>query len=149
MTDFSAMTACGECCAACPKRLDGRCPGCMEADGHVPEWAESGRCKVHACARDHHVQFCGLCAEFPCSELPSLISWNPADEIIHIFSEHASWADRDEMRGGMYLREYTALSRLCGGLSSGKQVILLNGPSSSGKSCGKSRTDGVSLRKNR
>jgi chloramphenicol 3-O phosphotransferase len=34
----------------------------------------------------------------------------------------------------MYLREYTALSRLCGGAASGRQAILLNGPSSSGKS---------------
>ena len=269
MTDFSTITACGECCTGCPKKLDGRCPGCIEADGRVPEWAESGRCKVHACTRDHGVQFCGLCAEFPCAKLPSLISWNPdivermtalrneykrivkiigdnyfgkwnktrtacrgiiirdnrlllsyetvtgkwmlpggglesgederaccirevseetgfrihptncvleideyyedfkwvnryffgkvtgetaihlterekeagmeprwlpPDEIIRIFSEHASYADTDEMRRGMYLREYTALSRLCGGVSSGKQVILLNGPSSSGKS---------------
>ena len=77
MTDFSTITACGECCIGCPKKLDGRCPGCIEADGRVPEWAESGRCKVHACARDHHVQFCGLCAEFPCAKLLSLISWNP------------------------------------------------------------------------
>ena len=269
MTDFSTITACGECCVGCPKKLDGRCPGCIEADGRVPEWAESGRCKVHACARDHHVQFCGLCAEFPCAKFPSLISWNPdivekmtalrneyrriveivgdnyfgkwdktrtacrgiiirdnrlllsydtvtgqwmlpgggleagedereccirevaeetgflinptgcvleideyyedfkwvnryffgeitgetavhltdrekevgmeprwlpLDEIIHIFSKHASYAVTDEMRRGMYLREYTALSRLCGGVSFGKPVILLNGPSSSGKS---------------
>ena len=269
MTDFSTITACGECCAECPEKLDGRCPGCIEADGCVPEWAESGRCKVHACAKDHHVQFCGLCAEFPCAKLPSLVPWNadiveqmtalrneygrivkivggnyrgkwnktrtacrgiiirenrlllsyetvtrqwmlpgggleadederkccirevaeetgfrirptdcvleideyyedfkwinryffgeaigetavhlterekevgmeprwlPLDEIIRIFSEHASYADTDEMRRGMYLREYTALSRLCGGVSSGKQAILLNGPSSSGKS---------------
>ena len=269
MTDFSTLTACGECCVGCPKKLDGRCPGCIDADGQVPEWAESGRCKVHACTRNHHVQFCGLCAEFPCAKLPSLISWNPdivermtalrneykrivkiigdnyfgkwnktrtacrgiiirdnrlllsyetvtgqwmlpggglesgederaccirevseetgfrihptncvleideyyedfkwvnryffgevtgetaihlterekeagmeprwlpPDEIIRIFSEHASYADTDEMQRGMYLREYTALSRLCGGVSSGKQVILLNGPSSSGKS---------------
>ena len=269
MTDFSTITACGECCVGCPKKSDGRCPGCIEADGRVPEWAESGRCKVHTCAKDHHVQFCGLCAEFPCAKLPSLISWNPdiveqmtalrneyrrivdiigdnyfgkwdktrtacrgiiirdhrlllsyetvtgqwmlpgggleagedereccvrevaeetgflirptdcvleideyyedfkwvnryffgevtgettvhlterekevgmeprwlpLDRIIHIFSEHASYADTDEMRRGMYLREFTALSRLCGGVSSGKQIILLNGPSSSGKS---------------
>ena len=60
--------------------------------------------------------------------------WLPLDEIIQIFSEHASFADSNEMRRGMYLREYTALSKLCGGVSSGKQVILLNGPSSSGKS---------------
>gem|GEM_PF-130090 len=269
MTDFSTITACGECCIGCPKKMDGRCPSCIEADGRVPEWAESGRCKVHACARDHHVQFCGLCAEFPCRKLPSLISWNPniveqmtalrneyrrivkivgenylgkwaetrtscrgiiirdgrlllsyeavtgqwmlpggrreagederaccirevaeetgflirptdcvleideyyentrwvnryffgevtgetamhltdreeaagmeprwlpPDKIIRIFSEHASWADADEMRRGLYLREYTALNRLCGGVSFGKQVILLNGLSSSGKS---------------
>ena len=269
MTDFSAITACGESCSGCAKKLDGRCPGCIEADGHVPEWAESGRCRVHACTRSHHVQFCGLCPEFPCPELPSLIAWNPdivermtalrneykrivrivgsnycgqwnktrtacrgivirgnrlllsfetvtgqwmlpgggleageeereccirevaeetgflicptecvleidefygdcrwvnryffgevtgetavrlterekevgmeprwlpLDQIIDIFSAHASYAGTDEMRRGMYLREYTALSRLCGGVSSGRQVILLNGPSSSGKS---------------
>ena len=269
MTDFSKITACGECCAECPKKLDGRCPGCMEADGRVPEWAESGRCRVHACTREHGVQFCGLCSEFPCAQLTSLVSWNPdiaehmtalkneykriiqivgdnyfgkwdktrtacrgivirdnrlllsyetvtgqwmlpgggieagedeqeccirevaeetgfrirpsdcvleideyyedfkwvnryffgevtgetairltdrerevgmeprwlpLDEIIRIFSGHASYADTDEMRRGMYLREYTALNKLCGGVSAGRQVILLNGPSSSGKS---------------
>ena len=41
--------------------------------------------------------------------------WLPPDEILRIFSEHASYADKDEMRRGMYLREYTALSKLCGG----------------------------------
>ena len=76
MTDFSTITACGECCAECPKKLDGRCPGCIEADGRVPEWAESGRCRVHACTREHRVQFCGLCAEFPCEKLPQMIFWN-------------------------------------------------------------------------
>ena len=269
MTDFSTITACGESCAACPKKQDGRCPGCKEADGRIPEWNESGRCRVHACAGKHQVQFCGLCPEFPCKRLPSLVSWNPdivehmtalkneyrriiridgdnyigswhktrtacrgivirdgklllscetvsgrwmlpgggmedgenekaccirevaeetgfvirptdcvleideyyqdfkwvnryffgdvtgetaihltegekavrmeprwlaLDEIIRIFSEHASWAGTDEMRRGMYLREYTALQTLCGGASTGKQVILLNGPSSGGKS---------------
>ena len=77
MTDFTTLTACGECCTECPKKLDGKCPGCIESDGYVPEWAESGRCKVHACTREHHVQFCGLCAEFPCEKLPGMISWNP------------------------------------------------------------------------
>ena len=268
-TDFSTITACGECCTGCPKKLDGRCPGCIEADGHVPEWAESGRCRVHACARKHGVQFCGLCPEFPCDHLTEIVSWNPdiqehmtalkneyrkiveiigdnyfgkwnrtrtacrsivirdhklllsyetatgqwmlpgggleagedeqecciretaeetgyrirvsdcvleideyyedfkwvnryffgevagqapvrlterekevgmeprwlpLDEIIGIFSGHASYADTDEMRRGMYLREYTALRKLCGGVSAGAQAVLLNGPSSSGKS---------------
>ena len=118
MTDFTTITACGECCTGCPKKLDGRCPGCIEADGRVPEWAESGRCKVHACTRDHGVQFCGLCAEFPCAELSSLIHWNP--DIVEQMT-----ALRDE---------YRRIVKLCGGVSSGKQVILLNGPSSSGKS---------------
>ena len=31
---------------------------------------------MHACTREHYVQFCGLCAEFPCEKLPSLITWN-------------------------------------------------------------------------
>ena len=53
MTDFSTITACGECCVGCAKKIEGSCPGCIEADGHVPEWTESGRCKVHACAREH------------------------------------------------------------------------------------------------
>ena len=35
--------------------------------------------------------------------------WLPLDDIIKIFSEHNSYADTDEMRRGMYLREYTAL----------------------------------------
>ena len=40
--------------------------------------------------------------------------WLPPDEIIDIFSKHASYAETDEMRRGMYLREYTALTRLLG-----------------------------------
>ena len=38
--------------------------------------------------------------------------WLPVDEILGIFSKHASYADTDEMRRGMYLREYTALKTL-------------------------------------
>ena len=83
MTDFSTLTACGECCVGCSKKLNGSCPGCVEADGCVPEWAESGRCKIHACARDHGVQFCGLCELFPCEKLSAMIPWN-ADIIDHL-----------------------------------------------------------------
>ena len=269
MTDFSRLTACGGCCDKCPKKQDRSCPGCLEADGRVPEWAESGRCRIHVCTREHRVPFCGLCGEFPCEQLPQLVSWNPdiveqmtalrneyrrivqivgenyagewhqtrtacrgivirngklllsyetatgqwmlpggglesgeeerdccirevaeetgyrirpsecvleideyyedfkwvnryffgevtgqtavrlterekevgmeprwlpLEEILRIFSGHASYAETDEMRRGMYLREYTALSRLCGGVPAHRQAILLNGPSSSGKS---------------
>ena len=38
--------------------------------------------------------------------------WLPVDEIMDIFSKHASYADSDEMRRGIYLREYTALCEL-------------------------------------
>ena len=38
--------------------------------------------------------------------------WLPVAEILGIFSRHASYADTDEMRRGMYLREYTALCAL-------------------------------------
>ena len=75
--DFTHITACGESCVKCPKKLDGRCPGCIEADGVVPEWAQSGRCKIHACAHDHGVQICALCSEFPCGKVTELIHWNP------------------------------------------------------------------------
>lgn len=77
MIDFEMITACGECCYGCTKKENGTCPGCIESDGKVPEWAESGRCKIHACARKHKVQFCGMCSEFPCFELPKIIHWNP------------------------------------------------------------------------
>ncbi len=75
--DFTTLTACGECCTGCPKKAEGLCKGCIEADGYVPEWADSGRCKVHECARNHQVSFCGLCPHFPCEQLPALIHWNP------------------------------------------------------------------------
>ena len=75
--DFALITACGECCKGCKKKESGICKGCIEADGYVPEWAESGMCRIHACTREHGVTFCGLCSEFPCEELPKIIHWNP------------------------------------------------------------------------
>ena len=35
--------------------------------------------------------------------------WLSLDAIVEIFSKHNSYADTDEMRRGMYLREFTAL----------------------------------------
>ena len=77
MVDFSTITACGECCIGCSKKKDGSCPGCIETDGRVPEWAGSGMCKIHACCKEHNARFCGSCSEFPCEKLPQMISWNP------------------------------------------------------------------------
>ncbi len=75
--DFLTITACGECCGGCKKKMDGLCQGCIESDGHCKEWAQSGRCPVYECAKQHKVQFCGLCSEFPCNELTTKIHWNP------------------------------------------------------------------------
>ena len=47
----------------------GICQGCIESDGHCMEWTQSNSCPTHKCAREHKVQFCGLCPEFPCDKL--------------------------------------------------------------------------------
>lgn len=89
--NLERITACGECCDACEKKRGGLCAGCIESDGRVPEWAESGRCPVHACSRAHGVRFCGLCAAFPCPQLPELIFWNP-DVVEHMRALARQWA---------------------------------------------------------
>lgn len=71
------ITACGECCDDCEKKRGGLCAGCIESDGRVPEWKDSGRCRIHACARAHGVRFCGICDEFPCGQLTAIVHWNP------------------------------------------------------------------------
>ncbi len=76
-TPYQRITACGECCDGCPKFLDGRCRGCIDADGVVPEWSDSGRCVVHACTREHGVRFCGECPAFPCPDITKKIHWKP------------------------------------------------------------------------
>ena len=38
--------------------------------------------------------------------------WLPVEEALDVFSRHADYADRDEMKRGIYLREYTALKQL-------------------------------------
>ncbi len=72
---IATLTACGECCTGCAKNRSGACPGCIAADGRVPEWAGSGRCRIHACTRAHSVTFCGLCPAFPCGDLEKLMPW--------------------------------------------------------------------------
>ena len=39
-------------------------------------------------------------------------AWLPIDEALELFSRHAAYADSDEMKRGLYLREYTALRAL-------------------------------------
>lgn len=93
--DFRKVTACGECCTGCGKKLSGFCGGCIESDGNVPEWRESGGCPIHKCARAHGVQFCGLCTEFPCTWLREKITWNPdaipnLQKIAELYCLHAT-----------------------------------------------------------
>lgn len=47
-------------------------------------------------------------------EVGMVPKWVSAEEIKGIFSKYESYADTDEMRRGMYLREYTALTELMG-----------------------------------
>ena len=75
--DFTKITACGEYCVGCKKKEDGLCEGCIESDGHCKEWAQSKGCPIHKCAKQHKVQFCGLCHEFPCDWLIEKVTWNP------------------------------------------------------------------------
>lgn len=45
-------------------------------------------------------------------EVGMVPEWLPIEEIKEIFSKYSTYADIDEMRKGMYLREYSALSEL-------------------------------------
>lgn len=75
--DFTTITACGECCVGCKKKESGICKGCIESEGHCEEWAQSQGCPIYKCTREHGVQFCGLCKEFPCEWLTQKVFWRP------------------------------------------------------------------------
>ena len=73
--EFNTITACGECCDGCNKKESGICKGCIESDGHCEEWTQSNGCPIHKCSKEHKVQFCGLCHEFPCDWLIKKVTW--------------------------------------------------------------------------
>ena len=108
MPDFTTMTACGECCIGCAKKESGMCPGCIEAEGKVPEWAESGICKIYACCREHNTRFCFLCEDFPCENLPKMIFWNP--DIVNHLSELREEYTKQEAGTGETIRLENVLS---------------------------------------
>lgn len=63
--DEKLLAPCGTNCGLCSyytKERTPHCPGCNTQKGQ-PFW---GACKLYACARDHQVEHCGLCGEFPC-----------------------------------------------------------------------------------
>lgn len=108
MPDFTTMTACGECCIGCSKKESGMCPGCIEAEGKVPEWAESGICKIYACCREHNTRFCFLCEDFPCEKLPKMIFWNP--DIVNHLSQLREEYKKQEAGAGETIRLESVLS---------------------------------------
>jgi hypothetical protein len=59
------FSPCGALCDPCPyfkgKKLP-LCPGCRAVEGK-PFW---GSCETYACAKEHGVEHCGLCGDFPC-----------------------------------------------------------------------------------
>ena len=91
MTDFTTVTACGECCIGCAKKESGTCPGCIEAEGKVPEWAESGICRIYACCAEHNTRYCFLCENFPCEKLPKMMPWRTevVDQLSELRDEYA------------------------------------------------------------
>ena len=59
------LAPCGTHCGHCPyytKERTPQCNGCETQKGH-PFW---GECKLFACVKDHDIEHCGLCQDFPC-----------------------------------------------------------------------------------
>lgn len=43
------------------------CPGCRDIEGKCP--IIPGTCSIYSCAREHELNFCSDCPEFPCDRL--------------------------------------------------------------------------------
>jgi len=68
LTETELLAGCGSYCGLCPNFLgeaEPRYAGCAATKGH-PWW---GECKVFSCVESHGVEYCGVCAEFPCTDL--------------------------------------------------------------------------------
>lgn len=80
----------------CKKKANGICQGCIESDGHCAEWTQSNGCSIHKCARSHHVQFCGLCKEFPCEWLIQKLFWrtNAVEELTELANLYAQQSQK-------------------------------------------------------
>jgi len=65
MSDSLEISGCGILCSDCDFHSGERqpqCPGCNAVKGK-PFW---GTCNVYSCIKDHGVDQCGKCQEFPC-----------------------------------------------------------------------------------
>ena len=61
------FSPCGLVCSDCEwynGEKEPKCPGCTSVEGK-PFW---GTCLTYACVKEHNVEHCGYCAEFPCKE---------------------------------------------------------------------------------
>ena len=59
------FSPCGALCNYCPNfksEKQPQCRGCKATDGK-PFW---GTCETYACAKEHGVEHCGVCGDFPC-----------------------------------------------------------------------------------
>ncbi|UCG35957.1 MAG: DUF3795 domain-containing protein [Candidatus Bathyarchaeota archaeon] len=61
------IAPCGTHCGFCLYYKKERMPSCSGCGVHKgqPFW---GDCKLYGCTRDHEVEHCGLCTEFPCDQ---------------------------------------------------------------------------------
>ena len=62
-----SSSPCGIVCSDCEwykGEREPHCSGCTAVEGK-PFW---GSCLTYACAKEHGVEHCGLCEEFPCKE---------------------------------------------------------------------------------
>ena len=82
--------------------------GCMlEIDEYYEDWKWVNRYFLGEVVGDTEVQLTKREQEVGMEP-----RWLPVDEILDIFSKHQMYVDIDEMRRGMYLREYTALKEI-------------------------------------
>ena len=64
------FSPCGIVCDDCDWFLGEKqpqCTGCKAVEGK-PFW---GTCETYACIREHDVEHCGVCGEFPCDDFMS------------------------------------------------------------------------------
>lgn len=59
-----SVSLCGLNCCLCTMKLGGYCPGCGGGDGNQS-------CKIARCALRHGMEYCCLCAEYPCERYSS------------------------------------------------------------------------------
>ena len=69
------------------------CPGCRKIDGKGPGCIKG--CFISACAKEHDVDFCGECGEFPCGKV----------EKSDLYSEIAK---KDFYAGSLLIKQYGA-----------------------------------------